>query len=225
MASPRESCYNKVEREFARVVFVLDPGGILESPRAITKILLPGKRINLLRRPRLINFLHEHIERKLLLISASAGYGKTSLLIDFARDTTLPVCWYSLDASDADPKTFLEYLLASLHRRFPDFGARTQNLLADPATLRDVDVVIGTLVTEIYETIPGYFILILDDYHAVEESDAINHIVDTFLRLLPENAHLILSSRTLPSKLTLTRLTAQAEIAGLGVNDLRFTAE
>ena len=197
----------------------------MDSPRAITKILLPRKRANLLHRRRLVDFLHEHIERKLLLVSASAGYGKTSLLIDFAHDTTLPVCWYSLDASDSDPKTFIEYLLASLRRQFPNFGSRTLNLLADPAILRDVEVVVGTLVTEIHETIPNYFVIILDDYQAVEESDEINHIVDTLLRLLPETAHLILSSRTLPSKLTLTRLTARQEIAGLGVSDLRFTAD
>lgn len=200
-------------------------GITLESPRAITKVLLPGRRANLLHRPRLVDFLHEHIERKLLLVSASAGYGKTSLLIDFAHDTALPVCWYSLDASDADPKTFFEYLLASLRRQFPNFGSRTLSLLSEPAILRDIEVVVGTLVTEIHETIPGYFVLILEDFHTVENSDEINHIVDTLLRLLPETAHLILASRTLPSKLTLTRLTARQEIAGLGVSDLRFTAE
>jgi LuxR family maltose regulon positive regulatory protein len=200
-------------------------GKVLDSPRAITKILLPRKRTHLLHRQRLVDFLHEHIERKLLLVSASAGYGKTSLLIDFAHDTTLPVCWYSLDSSDADPKTFFEYLLASLRRQFPNFGARTFSLLSEPAALRDIEVVVGTLVTEIQETIPNFFVIILDDYQSVEESDEINHIVDTLLRLLPETAHLILSSRTLPSKLTLTRLTARQEIAGLGVSDLRFTAE
>ncbi len=197
----------------------------MESPRAITKILLPTKRVNLLRRPRLIDFLHEHIQRKLLLVSASAGYGKTSLLIDFAHDTPLPVCWYSLDASDSDPKIFLEYLITSLCRQFPDFGARTLGLLSDTAMIQQMEVIVGTLVTEIHETIPGYFVLILDDYHTVEESDAINRLLDTLLRLLPENAHLILASRTLPSRLTLTRLTARQEIAGLGTNDLRFTPD
>jgi len=197
----------------------------LETPRAITKILLPSKRTNLLHRPRLVNFLHEQIDRKLLLVSASAGYGKTSLLIDFAHETRLPVCWYSLDASDADPKTFLQSIAASLRHTFPDFGTRTLGLLDNISLAREVEVIVGALVTEIYENIPGYFVLVLDDYHAVEESEVVNRIFDTFLRLLPENAHLILASRTLPSKLRLTRLTAQQEIAGLGVNDLRFTAE
>ncbi len=198
---------------------------IMETPPAITKILLPSKRTHLLHRPRLVNFLHEHIDRKLLLVSASAGYGKTSLLIDFAHETPLPVCWYSLDASDADPKIFLQYLIASVRHAFPKFGSRTLGLLENISLTRDVEVIVGALVTEIYENIPGYFVLVLDDYHAVEESEPVNRILDTFLRLLPENAHLILASRTLPSKLTLTRLTARQEIAGLGVNDLRFTVE
>ncbi len=197
----------------------------LESSHAITKILLPGKRNGLLHRPRLVNFLHEHIDRKLLLVSASAGYGKTSLLIDLAHETTLPVCWYSIDSTDSDPKIFLEYIVASLRRQFPDFGSRTMAVLTDPSSMRNVAAVVNTLVTEIYEDVPGYFILILDDYHTVEESEKVNQIIDSFLRLSPENAHLVLSSRTLPTQLTLTRLTARQEIAGLGQNDLRFSPD
>ena len=197
----------------------------MEPSPVITKILVPSKRAHLLHRPRLVDFLHANIERKLLLVSASAGYGKTSLLIDFAHETTLPVCWYALDASDADPKIFLQYLVAALRREFPEFGTRTLGLLATGSMLRDAEVVVGTLVTEIFESIPGYFVLVLDDFHTVEESEPVSHILDIFLRLAPENAHLILAGRTLPSKLTLTRLTARQEIAGLGVNDLRFTAD
>lgn len=197
----------------------------MDSPPAVTKILRPGRRNTLLPRPRLINFLHDNIERKLLLVSAAAGYGKTSLLIEFAHETALPVCWYALDASDGDPKIFFEYLVAALRRQFPEFGARTRGLLSDPATQRDTEVIVGTLVTEIYETIPTYFVLVLDDFHLIEESEPVNQIVDALLRLLPENAHLIIASRTLPAKLTLTRLVARQEVAGLGVNDLRFTPE
>ncbi len=201
-----------------------DSGTDSGSPRAITKILLPSKRNGLLSRPRLINFLLEHIDRKLQLVSASAGYGKTSLLVDLAHETTVPVCWYSLDASDGDPKVFVEYLIASLRRKFPNFGSRTLGLLSDPVVLRDVQLIVGTLVTEIHDSIQDYFVIVLDDYQTVEESDTINYLMDTLLRLLPENAHIILASRTLPSRLTLTRLTARQEIAGLGVDDLRFTA-
>ncbi|MBI5030175.1 MAG: tetratricopeptide repeat protein [Chloroflexi bacterium] len=197
----------------------------MESSFAITKLIVPSKRTNLFHRSRLVDFLHAHIERKLLLVSASAGYGKTSLLIDFAHETALPVCWYALDASDADPKVFLQSIIASLRRQFPNFGARTLELVTSASFARDVEVIVGTLINEIVEGIPNYFVLVLDDYHIIEESVPVNNILDTFLRLAPENAHLIISGRTLPAKLTLTRLTAQQQIAGLGVNDLRFTAD
>lgn len=197
----------------------------MDSQLAITKTILPTKRASLLSRPRLLDFLHEHIERKLILVSASAGYGKTSLLIDFAHDTTFPVCWYSLDPNDSDPRLFLEYLVASLRRQFQNFGSRTLRVLSESGPARDFEIVVGSLVTEIHESIPGYFVLVLDDYQAIEESVGVNRILDSLLRLLPENAHLILSGRTLPKQLTLTRLAAHQEIAGIGTNELKFSPD
>jgi LuxR family maltose regulon positive regulatory protein len=199
----------------------------MENPNStiITKVLVPKKRPNLLRRPRLVDFLHEHIERKLILVSASAGYGKTSLLTDFAHDSELPVCWYAMAPSDADPRVFLEYLVASIRQRFPGFGEQTLRQMAgygQPSP--DINALIGTLVNEIHQTIPQYFVLILDDYHAVEQSEAVNQALDTLLHYLPENCHIILASRTLP-RLTLTALVAKQQAAGMGVADLRFTAE
>ena len=85
----------------------------------VTKILVPSRRGDVLRRQRLLDFIHEYIGRKLVLISASAGYGKTSLIVDFANDTSLPVCWYSVEESDGDPQVFLEYLVAAIQRDAP----------------------------------------------------------------------------------------------------------
>lgn len=191
----------------------------------ITKILLPQKRDDLLRRQRLVDFIHEHIDRKLILISASAGYGKTALLIDYAHDTDLPVCWYSLDKADQDPRIFMEYLVASIRQRFPHFGQRTQALLQTGEGLtQEMETIVGVLVNEIYEAIPQYFVVVLDDYHFVDDSEAVNTLLDTLLHYLPENCHILLSSRTLP-RITLTRLVAQQQVVGLGVSDLRFTAQ
>src|SRR6478672_11575306 len=97
--------------------------------------------------------MHEYLGRKLLLISAAAGYGKTSLLVDFAHDTALPICWYSLDEGDRDPQVFLEYLVAAIQRRFPHFGGRTTALLNSRDDRRSLEAAIGTLVTEIHEQI------------------------------------------------------------------------
>lgn len=197
----------------------------MSSQILITKIIPPSRQRDLLRRQRLLDFLHTYLDRKLLLVSASAGYGKTSLLVDFVQDTELPVCWYSLDAADNDPRILLEYLVASLQRRFPHFGKRIAALLSQTEQTQTLDMLVGVLVTEIQQSIDEFFVLILDDYHLVEANPAINRLLDRLLLYLPEHAHLILASRTVPTGLTLTRLTARQEVAGLGVGDLRFTAD
>ena len=197
------------------------------SPLIITQILAPKRRPNLLHRPRLVDFIHGHIDRKLLLVSASAGYGKTSLLIDYAHDTDLPVCWLSVTESARDPRVFLDHLIASINHHFPEFGQRSRTLLQTGETLSDPTLFVGTLVNEIFETIPDYFVIVIDDYHIVDSSQAVNLVLDTLIQHLPDNCHFVISSRTVPtlSPRGLALLTARQEIAGLGVNDLRFTPE
>lgn len=198
---------------------------MINSPLLKSKTVLPERPKSLLRRPRLVEFIHEHIGCKLILISAAAGYGKTSLLIDFAHDTELPVCWCSLDESDRDPRILLEYLAASVARRFPQIlEGNLASLLADSSGGLDTNAILATLINEIYERIPEVFVLVLDDYHYVDESAAANRLVDSFLGNLPQNCTIVLSSRTMP-QLSLVALTARQEIAGLGSADLRFTAE
>jgi ATP/maltotriose-dependent transcriptional regulator MalT/DNA-binding SARP family transcriptional activator len=199
----------------------------LVQPLIITKTLLPRKQANLLRRPRLIEFLHEHIDRKLIIISASAGYGKTSLLIDFAYDTDLPVCWLSVTESDRDLRSFVEYLVASIRQRFPGFGEQTQNFFQQQPTLKDPDALVAILVNELYTQIPDYFVLIIDDYQLIDDSTAVNLFLDSLLQHLPDNTHLIITSRAIPTLTPrgLALLTARQQIAGLGVKDLRFTAQ
>lgn len=191
----------------------------------ITKIIVPSRRPNELRRARLLDFLHESLDRKLVVVSAAAGYGKTTMLADFAHDTTLPVCWYSLDAGDRDLHLFLEYLIAAVQQRFPHFGGRTLALLGELEEKQAVDAYVGALVNDIHEQIDAVFVLVLDDYHAVETSEPVNRFLDRLLYYLPENAHLILASRTLPTQLSLARLTGQMQVGGLGTADLRFTAD
>ena len=196
----------------------------MQSNLLVTKIIVPTQRHDVLHRARLLDFLHEYINRKLILISAAAGYGKTSLLVDFAHDTKLPVCWYSLDESDQDLHVFLEYLVAAMQRLFPQFGGRSLALLREPEQ-KSLDAYVAALITDIHEQIDSFFVLVLDDYHLVEASETMNRFLDRFLYYLPDNAHLMLSSRTIPTQLTLSRLTAQLEVVGLGTNDLRFTAD
>ncbi len=194
------------------------------APLIVTKILRPRRRDDLLYRRRLVDFIHARVQRKLILVSAPAGYGKTSLLIDYAHDADLPVCWYTLDEHDSDPLVFLEYLVASIRRCFPDFGQRINAILhGDASRLPDRETIAAALVNDMVEGIGEYFVVVLDDYHLIDEGSGVHALLDTLLRYLPEHCHILLSSRTLPP-LTLTQMAARQEVDGLGVNELRFTA-
>ena len=95
-----------------------------------TKVLIPRRGNNVICRRRLLESLHEYIHLRAQVISAPAGYGKTTLLIDFANDLDIPVCWYSLDSLDKDPRLFLEGVLESIRQSFPGFGEQTESRLA-----------------------------------------------------------------------------------------------
>ncbi|MFQ5904256.1 MAG: hypothetical protein ACE5JO_11250 [Candidatus Binatia bacterium] len=195
------------------------------SPIIITKILVPRKRPDLLHRPRTVEFLDRYIDRKLTLISAPAGYGKTSLLVDYAHFTDLPVCWYSVSKADHDLPLFLDYVIASIRQRFSHFAQALEPYFSAPEALfDDLDTLVGLFVNELYGITQERFLLMIDDYHHADKSHHISTFMDALLYYLPGNCHLVLSSRTVPH-LTLTRLAARQEVAGLGGADLRFTAE
>jgi LuxR family maltose regulon positive regulatory protein len=203
----------------------VNPGGH-DLPLIVTKIRTPRRRPDLLYRPRLVNFIHAHLDRRLILLSAPAGYGKTSLLIDFAHDTDLPVCWFTLDPFDRDLRVFLEYLISAIALRFPAFGGRSRAFLrevADPT--RSLYPMVATLVQEIYDAIPEYFVLILDDHHAVAEQEGPHEFLDLLVKYVGENCHLIIASRALPALPHLPLLVAGRQATGLSLNDLRFNPQ
>jgi ATP/maltotriose-dependent transcriptional regulator MalT/DNA-binding SARP family transcriptional activator len=160
--------------------------------------------------------------RKLMLVTAPAGYGKTTLLVDFANDVNLPVCWYTLDESDRDPAAFLAYLIAAFRQIYPHFGERTQPLIEHGVP--SAHAAAAALVADMVEAIPDYFVLVLDDWHLVSDEAPIVELIDQLLRYLPEHAHMIVAGRTL-LRGPLVRLAAKGAVAGLGASDLRFRAE
>jgi len=191
----------------------------------LTKVLVPRRREDIIRRQRLIDFLHDHIHLRVQVVSAPAGYGKTTLLVDFGNDLDIPVCWCSLDTSDQDPRMLLEGILASIRFRFPDFGQLTQSrLLVTEDVEREASHLVGTLTGEMYAAIPEYFLLVIEDYHFVEDSEPVKRLLDILLNRAPDNCQIIISSRISVELPTISKLASKHQVARLDTSDLAFTA-
>jgi len=173
----------------------------------------------------LVEFIEEHLDRKLILISAAAGYGKTSLLFDFADRTSLPVCWYSVDEADRDPVVLLEGLRATIEHTFPGFppGMISRREPSAPV-LADVREIAASLIRDIRLHVPERFVVILDDLNKLDGSDDANRALGLLLQYLPSNCRLVMAGRTVPT-LPLIQLSAQQEVVGLGTEDLQFSAQ
>jgi ATP/maltotriose-dependent transcriptional regulator MalT len=190
-----------------------------------TKVILPQRRKELFTRQRLINLLYDLLDEKLILVIAPAGYGKTSLLIDFAYQVDLPVCWYAVDDLDQTAERFFTYFIAALHRRFPEFGEASKAALKAINQFNpDINQLVSVIVNDAYEHIQEHFLIILDDYHLVSNVKEIQAFINRFINEAAENCHLILSSRTLLSLPDLPLLVARSQVGGIGFEELAFRA-
>ena len=212
----------------------------MHSQRGARKITQPNVSVTTLHRASLVQMLHkitaEPAERKqpmpyaLILLSAPAGYGKTTLLVDFAQQTTLPCCWYFLDSADSDPLTFMGLLIESLRQRFPYFGdhlrvqhaALTTNEVNQAGQLHQFESLMDAITQEIETEITESFVLCLCNYHEINACESINSLVNRFLHQLPSQITLIIESRAIPA-LELTSLVARRRLFGIGSSHLRFT--
>ena len=192
-------------------------------PISKTKIIVPYRRNEILSRPRLLESMQSLLDNKLLLLSAPAGYGKTSLLIDLANHVNMPVCWLSLDLLDREPQRFLAYLIASLAEQFPRIGEASRPQLNRLKSIEeDAESLLITLTNEIYDQIVEDFLLIIDDFHLLDDFPVISALVNRFLELVVENCHVLLSSRTLPNLADVTLMVAREQVAGLSHAELAF---
>ena len=192
-------------------------------PVTRTKIIIPRRRDEILTRQRLLDLMDELLEMKLAIIAAPAGYGKTSLLIDFVNHTPWPICWLSLDALDKDLIRFLAHFIASIQTRFPNFGQSTLTALKNSSQDQiNMPRLISTIVNDAYEHITEHFVIILDDFHLVEESQEVNQFVNAFIQDIDENCHLMVSSRRLLTLPDLPLLVARNQVGGLSFDELAF---
>jgi LuxR family maltose regulon positive regulatory protein len=190
-----------------------------------TKLRPSREQPGLVARPRLTDKLEWEPGRRLTLLSAPAGFGKTTLLNEwFGRSANggRSVAWVSLDEGDNDPVRFLSYLVAALRGTSEEgFGEGVLAALRSPEPPR-MEAVLGSLVNEL-AALPREVAVVLDDYHTID-SESVHRIVSFLLERLPEDAHLVISGRVDPP-LPLARLRARGQMTELHASDLRFTLE
>ncbi|HEY5848815.1 MAG TPA: LuxR C-terminal-related transcriptional regulator [Microlunatus sp.] len=188
-----------------------------------TKLYLPRLRRSLVARPRLSGRLDRGSEAKLTLISAPAGFGKTTLLTAWlaAADTQdRSVAWLSLDQSDRQPATFWTYVITALQTAVPGVGAGVLPLLQSARP--PIETVLAAVLNEL-SVVPNDVDLVLDDYHLVDGPD-VRAGMTFLLEHLPPQVHLVISSRADPA-LPLARLRARGELVEVRAADLRFTPD
>jgi len=184
-----------------------------------TKLYIPPLRPELVSRPRLIERLNAGLHRKLTLVSAPAGFGKTTLVSEWVAGCERPAAWLSLDGGDNDPARFLAYLIAALQTIAPSIGEGVLGVLQSPQP-PPTESILTALLNEI-TTIPNNFVLVLDDYHVID-SKPVDEALTFLLEHLPPQMHLAIATREDPS-IPLARLRARGQLTELRVADLRFT--
>jgi LuxR family transcriptional regulator, maltose regulon positive regulatory protein len=216
----------------------------MPTPLLATKLYIPPPRPNVVRRHRLIARLNEGLHRKLTLISAPAGFGKTTLLASWLAesekvkgkrqndvdDRLLPftfsllpfeVAWLSLDEGDNDPTRFLAYLVAALQTIAPTIGAGVVGVLQSPQP-PPIEAILTALLNDII-TLPDHVVLVLDDYHVID-AQPVDQALTFLLEHLPPQLHLVIATREDP-QLPLARFRARGQLTELRAADLRFTSD
>jgi ATP/maltotriose-dependent transcriptional regulator MalT/DNA-binding SARP family transcriptional activator len=192
-------------------------------PITRTKIVVPRRRAELFSRTRLLGLLDDLLDNQLIILAAPAGYGKTSLLVDFAHLTQWPMCWYSLDTLDQDPQRFITHFVSAISQRFPAFGKTCMAALQSMGQDRlDLDVLVSLIINDAYDNITEHFILVVDDFHLVENSQGVVYFVNRFLQDIDENCHVVLASRSLLTLPDLPLMVARSQVGGLSFEELCF---
>ena len=191
----------------------------MSTPILATKLYIPPPRPKAVARPRLIQQLHAGVQRKLSLLSAPAGFGKTSVLAEWIAQSDRPTAWLALDSSDSDLGRFLSYLVAAIQTIAPTIGTGLLTTLQAPQP-PPLEVLLTILLNDLV-TISEPFLLVLDDYHTID-SQPINQALTFLIKHLPPPIHIIIATREDPG-LPLANLRARNQLTELRVRELRFT--
>jgi ATP/maltotriose-dependent transcriptional regulator MalT/two-component SAPR family response regulator len=187
----------------------------------LTKVRPPQRRKDILRRVRLVDSLHQNLHRKLTFVSAPAGYGKTTLLVDFANDVDAMVFWYRISAEDNDLIQFVQYLVASFQQKFPDFGKVLEERLNTIGSAPDAASLAVDFLNEVEQRVDDFSLLILDDYHLAGENQQIVDFIENLLEHLPDRLRILIGSRSVYGIPTAS-LYVRDELVTISADELRF---
>ncbi|CAG0969473.1 partial serine/threonine-protein kinase PknK, partial [Anaerolineae bacterium] len=185
-----------------------------------TKLHIPKPRPDLVPRPHLIEHLNIGAQRKLVLISAPPGFGKTTLLSEWIQSRKMPAAWLSLDPGDNDPARFFAYLIAALQTVNADVGESVSTMLHLPQ-LPPLESLLPPLLNDL-ANLSQDVIIVLDDYHTIE-NETIHNAIAFLLEHLPAQIHIVIATRADPP-LPLSRLRARNQLVELRAQDLTWNA-
>jgi len=191
----------------------------MSTPILATKLYIPPLRPNVVSRPRLLERLNEGLQRNLILISAPAGFGKTTLVSEWLAGGPRPAAWLSLDEGDNDPARFLTYLVAAVQTIAATLGEGVLTILHSPQP-PPPEAMLTALLNDL-TTIKDHFVLVLDDYHVLD-AKPIDQALTYLVEHLPPQMHLVIATREDPH-LPLARLRARGHLTEVRAADLRFT--
>jgi LuxR family maltose regulon positive regulatory protein len=195
----------------------LEAGG--EFVAVATKLLVPERRSGLIERPELIAALEAGRARRATVLAAATGFGKTSTLTEWASTSPARFAWVALDAGDDDPMRFWSYVVAAVETAAPELPGTAGRRLRGPG-VSIADEVLPVLVNEL-TTLSDPLVLVLDDYHAIEDEE-IHAGVQYLLERLGPRVHVVLAAWTVPP-LRLGRLRARGELNECRADTLRFS--
>ena len=186
----------------------------------LTKLYRPKTKASFVYRQALTEKLDKAKNKKLVLVSAPAGYGKTTLISQWIEKNNFSSVWYSLDNSDNEPTAFLSYLISGIQSIEKDFGQSALNLLSSSNSVQ-VESVVTLLINNLLEFKNELFI-VLDDIHVINQKEVFEAI-NFLLTHLPQNVRLIILTRSDPP-LSTSRLRSQGELLEIRISDLSFSA-
>ena len=191
-----------------------------------TKLLPPRPAPELLSRPRLTERLVANLAHPITLVTANAGYGKTTFVADFLNTQSRPFVWYQLDHTDADPAVFLGYIAYGIQQVVPGFGSAMFGYLQESADelAQHPERAVDVLLNEVLEFVDEQLILVLDDYHHLGTETPVHAVLDRLLAYLPDVLHVMIISREMPP-LSFARLRTRMPQAIIDRDDLLFTDE